>query len=177
MPRVAGQVTRQPPLQSQLQEAVPQQQPTATSRLSDLTTIPEGIVQATTNMFSKFRRGGTSQAGTSPSHTPRQDQQDDFVPRYQNEASNELERLYGEDWSNLEPQLQVNNTMSEQQQNEFQLLRLQRDALLSENLARDSDLRRVIHEHSMQTTSLQEAIRSLEATRSEQQELQRLADE
>eukprot|EP00971_Amphidinium_carterae_P052685 1037022-Amphidinium_carterae.1 len=105
-----------------------------------------------------FRRGGTSQAGTSPSHTPRQDQQDDFVPRYQNEASNELERLYGEDWRNLEPQLQ-------------------RDALLSENLARDSDHRRVIHEHSMQTTSLQEAIRSLEATRSEQQELQRLADE
>eukprot|EP00971_Amphidinium_carterae_P128064 2536725-Amphidinium_carterae.1 len=68
-----------------------------------------------------FRRGGTSQAGTSPSHTPRQDQQDDVVPRYQNEASNELERLYGKEWRNLEPQLQV-NTMSEQQQHEFQLL-------------------------------------------------------
>eukprot|EP00971_Amphidinium_carterae_P257061 5103298-Amphidinium_carterae.1 len=66
---------------------------------------------------------------------------------------NELERLYGEDWRSLNPQLQV-GSMSEQQQYEFQVLRLQRDALLSENQARDSDLRRVIHEHSMQTTSL-----------------------
>eukprot|EP00971_Amphidinium_carterae_P211304 4192749-Amphidinium_carterae.1 len=56
MPRVAGQVTRQSQLQSQLQEAVPQQQPTATSRLSDLKTIPEGQVQATASVFSMFRR-------------------------------------------------------------------------------------------------------------------------
>eukprot|EP00971_Amphidinium_carterae_P060853 1204501-Amphidinium_carterae.1 len=48
---VAGQVTRPPPLQSQLQVAVPQQQPTATSRLSDLRTIPEGIVQATASVY------------------------------------------------------------------------------------------------------------------------------
>eukprot|EP00971_Amphidinium_carterae_P340778 6479259-Amphidinium_carterae.2 len=38
-------------------------------------------------------------------------------------------------------------------------------------------IRRVIHEHSMQTSSLQDAIRTLEVTRSEQHELQRLADE
>eukprot|EP00971_Amphidinium_carterae_P238071 4726248-Amphidinium_carterae.1 len=90
MPRVTGQVTREPPLQSQqLQGAVTSQHPPATSRLTDLTTIPEGIVQATASVFSMFRRG-TSQAGTSPSHTPRQEQED-FVPRYQNEASDELE--------------------------------------------------------------------------------------
>eukprot|EP00971_Amphidinium_carterae_P278073 5519827-Amphidinium_carterae.1 len=112
MTRVAGQVTREPPLQSQLQGAVPQQQPTAAARLTDLTTIPEGIVQATASVFSMFRRG--TSAGTSPSHTPRQEQED-FVPRYQNDASNELERLYGEAWRNLDPQLQ-GYTMTEQQQ-------------------------------------------------------------
>eukprot|EP00971_Amphidinium_carterae_P231276 4589601-Amphidinium_carterae.1 len=42
----------------------------------DFTTIPEAIVQAT--------------ASTSPSHTPRQEQED-LVPRYQNDASYELE--------------------------------------------------------------------------------------
>eukprot|EP00971_Amphidinium_carterae_P057476 1136330-Amphidinium_carterae.1 len=86
MPRVAGRVTREPPLQSQLQGAVPQ--PTAAAKPTDLTTIPEGIVQATASVFSMFRRG--TSAGTSPSHTPRQEQED-FVPRYQNDASNELE--------------------------------------------------------------------------------------
>eukprot|EP00971_Amphidinium_carterae_P151228 2998309-Amphidinium_carterae.1 len=180
MTRDAGQVTRQPPLQSQsqqLHEGVTAQHPPAApvSRLMDLTTIPEGIVQATASVYSMFRRGGTSQAGTSPSHTFRQDQED-YVPRYQNKASDELERLYGEDWRNLDPSIQGDN-MTEQQQNEFHVIWLQRDALLSENLARDSDLQRVIHEHSMQTTSLQEAIRFLKATRLEQQELKRLNDE
>eukprot|EP00971_Amphidinium_carterae_P022568 445013-Amphidinium_carterae.2 len=51
------------------------------------------------------------------------------------------------------------DNMTEQQQNEFHLIRLQRNALLSENLACDSDLRRVINEHSMQTTSLQHSVK------------------
>eukprot|EP00971_Amphidinium_carterae_P165841 3287362-Amphidinium_carterae.1 len=170
----AGLVTTQSLLQSQSQAAALQQQPTATtSRLSDPTSIPEGIVQATASVCSMFRRSSPS-AGTSPSHIPAQNQ--DVVPGYQNDASAELERLYGEDWRNLDPQMQV-NALSEQQQQEFYVLRLQRDALLSENAARNTDLQRVIHEHSMQTTSLQEVIRTLEGTRSEQQELQRLADE
>eukprot|EP00971_Amphidinium_carterae_P253675 5036058-Amphidinium_carterae.1 len=74
MPRVAGSVTGQSLLQSQSQAVVTQQQPTATSRLSDLTAIPERIVQATASVFSMFRRSSPS-AGTSPSHTPRQDQE------------------------------------------------------------------------------------------------------
>eukprot|EP00971_Amphidinium_carterae_P235906 4681687-Amphidinium_carterae.1 len=84
MTGATGSVTRQSQLQSQLQAAASQQQPTATSRLSDLTAIPEGIVQATASVFSMFRRS-TPSAGTSPSHTPRQDQ--DVVPRYQNDAA------------------------------------------------------------------------------------------
>eukprot|EP00971_Amphidinium_carterae_P315972 6280794-Amphidinium_carterae.1 len=74
------------------------------------------------------------------------------------------ERMYGQDWRHLDPVTQA-QSLTENQQQELSVLRLQRDALLRENQDHDADLRRVIHEHSVQTTSMQDVIRILDLSR------------
>eukprot|EP00971_Amphidinium_carterae_P209831 4162157-Amphidinium_carterae.1 len=48
---------------------------------------------------------------------------------------------------------------------------MQKEALLRKTIDREKDLRKFLTEHSMQTESMQEVIKTLDATRSEQQEL------
>eukprot|EP00971_Amphidinium_carterae_P279958 5557486-Amphidinium_carterae.2 len=116
--------------------------------------------------LSRFLATGTN----SPPRTltSREEYQQE-VPNYQKELSMELERVYGADWKTLRPQGQGDPYAD--QQAELQTLRMQTETLLRETIDRKADLRKFLSEHAMQTESMQEVIRTLDATRAEQQEL------
>eukprot|EP00971_Amphidinium_carterae_P291146 5781043-Amphidinium_carterae.1 len=130
--------------------------PSSTARPHDLGTIPEGKVRSVVTAFNIDRRRPASATGTnSPPRTltPREDHQQE-VPRYQNELSMELERVYGADWKTGRPQGQGDPYAD--QQAELQTLRMQKEALLRETIDREADLRKFLSEHAMQTESMQE---------------------
>eukprot|EP00971_Amphidinium_carterae_P019047 374815-Amphidinium_carterae.1 len=62
--------------------------------------------------------------------------------------------MYGADWKTVRPPGQGDPIAD--QQNELQVLRLQKEALLRETIDRESELRKFLVEHSMQTESMQE---------------------
>eukprot|EP00971_Amphidinium_carterae_P195504 3879722-Amphidinium_carterae.1 len=142
--------------------------------------IPVGAVRsAIGSITARFNNKNFNLFGNSGTSTPQRTPP--ATPRYQGQLGDELEAIYGREWRDVQPDLSqgVQSPGTVQRNNELllQLQVQQRNALAAENYARQHDLERVLQEHALQSDSFNDTLRTLEATRAEQQSMELLLSE